>query len=387
MAAKPTSLSQLKAPLALISALLEGFHMAPHPDQLPPPHPDHPLALALLHDAAKLLEAQVTKFTLLLTNAPFTASEIAIVLNFIASGCLPALMSIPKMLSRKQCSFFLYTEIANQMKSFVLGLQGLMLYNPVDETGVRTLLERKGEVEQAFGRVRDACQRLTRIANRGIVGLAEQITDDVEGTIQDAIEELRQWDPTADDETMGWEDGDGDSDSPLSEIQDDDHTAQISKKEESRTAPMTPNGVHYPKAMGHIPEIKAKVLQTIQLVHRILPPYKLHRATTFPSLTRTTSMASLPKEHQLRTLDKQIEILKRLSDETDAVAETLYETVPERAVTNPEKVFNALDVLRASAENLAVDMRNGWDGKEDRFSAEVLVWLKELKALDLRVLE
>ena len=231
-------------------------------------------------------------------------------------------------------------------------LLSLIASIPSDEHGIETSTGRN--TLSSTGVLWAECDKMVELASKGLVYLATQRTEDYHGLLKDAIQELEEWDPD--------EDTDSDTDS-LS-----------SNKQKPASTPTTDNisSAIEELHISSIANLRKSTLLTLRTVRVIYPALKKRRISTFPNITSTSTLQSLPTSADIDALDSLVDQAKGFTDAADEIAGALYEG-------DVEQVERRLRALRESAEGCAIGVKTGWKGEEDEFTAWAEKWTARLE--------
>lgn len=234
----------------------------------------------------------------------------------------------------------------------MMELLSLIASIPSDERGIEMSTGRN--TLASTGVLWAECDKMVEIASNGLVSLAVQRTEDYHGLLKDAIEELEEWDPD--------EDTDSDTDS-LS-----------SNKQKPASTPTADNLASTLEDLSISPVaiLRKRTLVTLRTVRVIYPALKKRRISTFPNITNSSILESLPTSTQIDALDSLIDQAKGFTEAADEIAGALYEG-------DEEQVERRLKALRESAEDCAMRVKRGWKGEEDEFTGWAEKWTTRLE--------
>lgn len=322
-------------------------------------------ALDLAHDAASLLKAHSTKISLLIINKPFTATAINTVLREVSAGPLPSLASAVEL-----CDGSLYTEaMAKELRWMVekvlaefaaflneIPLNGEIL--SVDQKNGSGGTVGKGSLAST-GVVWQACEQVMALKSMGIAGLVIQKALQYRDTIKDALEELQEWGEEEDSE----DEDDEQYDNGHSEDEDD-----LSDPAQQAIDDMFGNQRHIPKDdTNKIRQRLESSLKRLRLIALMFEAVVKRRFKTLPILPLIEPNAE-PKPKQdgtprvVQTLDEVLNVMKKLPDITDELANGFYEL----DTTEIDKQMDDLFFTGFAATELLV---KNWQGEKDEFTA------------------
>ncbi|KAJ5996450.1 hypothetical protein N7499_007232 [Penicillium canescens] len=228
-------------------------------------------ALPLLTASSSALKAQVTKLSLLAITSPFTHSAICTVLRDLNESVLPSIVTAALLVTPVQYTKAFNSEVVVLVKTTLTEL--LNLVSDVKRVGEKKDQEKKDNgkendlskaekdvVTLATGRVWDACDTVTDVANKGVVGFVMRRVEQWRDLVRDAVEEIEDWDPEEDgdeffDELLG-DDGkeqkdEEDSDDDDDDDDDDEETAALQEHKKSSIRFLKPVAQVYPAIINN----------------------------------------------------------------------------------------------------------------------------------------
>ncbi|KAL8701023.1 MAG: hypothetical protein Q9201_005125 [Fulgogasparrea decipioides] len=361
------SFELLSGVLSTLRTLLERFQKSLGATTLPGPTLKPPNALSLLHDSASLLRAQITKLSLLLLNKPFTASAIASIITSFNEEILPSLMAVDEICRERRYSHSLHNELRAQLHDLLAGLLALIGQIPKDETQIGGLEGKREEILKCTGHVWQTCDRLIRLADMGIVGLAVEKAEAYYALLKDAVEEVEGWDPDEEeDDLFGENNSDSDVERKANGVTRSGDTCMNGKMHSNQLKDQPP-GLDALQ-ITNMQSTKDSAVKALKLVRMLYPAVLKRRISSFPPFTRTSSLADLPPQAQLEILDQLLLHLHQLSEETDEMAGALYGG-------DPTEVGRRLEALKALASKCLAGVKKDWGGKDDEFSIWSAKWV------------
>jgi hypothetical protein len=337
-------------------------------------------ALPLLSNSAAVLKSQVTKLSLLAITAPFTHSAVSTVLRACNESVLPSLVTAALLVTPAGYTQAFHTEILLLVKTALVEFSTLVRdVKGIAETKDLAKKEREGDgkknekegeiskvekdaVMVAVGRVWDACDAVTEVAGKGVVGFVMRRVEQWRDLVKDAVEELEDWDPEEDDEffdeLMGEEKGDGDDDDEEDEEED---TAALQEQKKSTLRFIKPIAQVYPAVLTH----------------------RLKNAGDKP-LSSTAGIAKL---------ESVLINLQSIPDQIDEAAGALYENNWSKAAEYLKQTQkNAAQAVNSvSAPWIATETAEGEQQPADKFATWSKMWLKVMdevsKPIDAAVSE
>jgi hypothetical protein len=200
----------------------------------------------------------------------------------------------------------------------------------------------------AVGRVWDACDAVSEVAGKGVVGFVMRRVEQWRDLVKDAVEELEDWDPEEDDEffdeLMGEEkDGSGGDDDEDDEEED---TAALQEQKKSTLRFIKPIVQVYPAILTH----------------------RLKNAGDKP-LSSTAGIAKL---------ESLLINLQSIPDQVDEAAGALYENNWSKAAEHLKKTQkNAAQAVNSvSTPWNATESAEGEQQPADKFTTWSKMWLK-----------
>lgn len=209
----------------------------------------------------------------------------------------------------------------------------------------------------------EVCEDLISLAKDGVVQLAAQKAESYHALLKDAIAELEEWDPDDEDDDGGF----GASESSESDEEQSEDTASpptASLNAMTLTPPATPMPIR---------RLQTETLSTLRLVRLLYPALKKRRIQTFPPISSSATLSTLPSDVLVAALDALLNHLQDFSEAADALAGLLYgndETGVERD----------LEALKRKAISCVENARLDWSGTEDEFSTWSGKWKERLEA-------
>ncbi|KAL8725300.1 MAG: hypothetical protein Q9166_007449 [cf. Caloplaca sp. 2 TL-2023] len=387
-----TSPTALKKPLSTLTTLLNSFSsqlsrpvLKSHDDSSPPN------AVSLLYDSSSLLRAQITKLSLLLLNKPFTPSAIASILTSIFGECLPGLMAVYELCAPEVYDDMMYKEVRQILKQCVARLSGLVEVIPRTDKALTVLESRREDILQATGQVWDTCDRMIKISDLGISGLALEKVKEWESLVKDAVEEVEGWDPDNEEEDFDIsliEDGDNSEEENKPPVKEEEEEKNINGVTKNGTAHRDIDNLSSMDSLRitDIYDTKAQVLKMFKLIRMLYPALRKRRISTFPPFNRTSTMSSLPSKPQMHRFSDLIEFCEDFPTAVDDLAVELYDRnivvvrgrlvlMSKRAKTCIEGVKEDLDRGKKGRDGV----RKGWSGEEDEFTEWSGKWLARVK--------
>jgi len=366
----------LRTTLASTKALISHFESQIQTGSLPlvPLDSSSPNALALFSDAGAVLKAQTTKLSLLVLNKPFSPKEITFILKALCNECIPALVSACQICPRISYTNFLHRIIRSSVGSSFKQYLGILDEIPVDKASVELIQRQK--TLNSTGMIWESLDFMTKIGNGGITAVAAGKIDSYASLLQDAIEELEEW-----------ETGEVESNNIIEKkLPPERQEVQAMYRKAGKAtgvvlnenlgmnnlSKMEGNPFDLPKAAdASIQPTTKKVIKALKLVGLLYPPILKRRVRRFPEIDATTKQEAFPTKDQAENFDCMLLECQSWTDIADHIAEALY-------LHDEDDVESILKGLKGSARKCVGHVRMSWDGKEDEFTAWVDKWLVKL---------
>lgn len=318
-------------------------------------------ALPLLSNSAAALRAQVTKLSLLAITAPFTHSAVSTVLRACNESVLPSLITAALLVTPAGYTKAFHSEVLVLAKralvefaTLVKGVKGIAdkkdsakKEDPKKKEEGISKAEKDG-ITVAVGRVWDACDAVSEVASKGVVGFVMRRVEQWRDLVRDAVEELEDWDPEEEDEffdeLMG-EDKDGGSDSD-DEDGDEEDTAALQEQKKSTL----------------------RFLKPVAQVYPAILTYRLKNAGDKP----LSSAAGIAK------LESLMINLQSIPDQVDEAAGALYESNWDKAAYHlkQSQKHAAQAVNLVATPWAAAESADGEQQLSDKFTVWSKTWLK-----------
>lgn len=366
----------LRTTLASTKALISHFESQIQTAALPltPLDPASPNALAIFSDASAILKAQTTKISLLVLNKPFSPKEITFILKALCNECIPALVSACQLCPRTSYTNFLHRIIRSHVGSSFQLYLGILDEIPVDKAGVERIQRQK--TLNSTGMIWESLDFMVKLGKAGIAAVAASKIEGYASLLEDAIEELEEW------ETGEVESYDiMEKKMPLEwqEVQEvyrqAGDAAGIDYRKDAgmnNLSKMEGNPFQLPQAADvSIQPTTKKVIKALKLVALLYPPILKRRVRRFPVIDASTTQDAFPTKEQTENFDYILVECQSWTETADEVAEVLY-------MHDEDNVETVLKGLKGSARKCIGHVRMSWDGKEDEFTAWVDKWLVKL---------
>lgn len=343
----------LQETITNLKTLLHQFQTAlQFPTPAHSPIEDSPNPLALLSDASQILKVQTTKLSLLILNKPFTPSAITFIINSLSNSCLPALMSALELNPADKYTMLMHQYIQSSLSRTIVALLSLLGSIPQDERRIEKTTDR--DTLASTGVLWAECDKMQALGSGGLTKLAAERVEEYHGLLKDAIAELEEWDPD--------------------EESDSDTESLTFSKGNASTQPIVTS--LEPSLQAHslspIAAFRKRTLAMLRIIRVLYPALLKRRILTFPNINSTSTAESLPTFSHILSMDTLVNRTKQFTEETDEVAGALY-------AGDEEGVEDRLGVLAEMLNTCVEEVRIGWSGKEDEFTAWAEKWSARLE--------
>lgn len=315
--------------------------------------------LPLLTASTTLLRAHITKLSLLAINSPFTHSAIATVLREVNESILPPLIAAALLITPAQYTKAFHSELLLFVQCALT--EFISLVREVQRIDGKKEQEKKDKIKEteftkaekepvltATKHAWDACDSVTDVSQKGVVGFVMGRVEQWRDLVRDAVEEIEEWDPEDDDDDFMDELLDEDEKKDEDEDSEDDaeETAALQKHKKSTLRFLKPVAQVYPAVLNH----------------------RLKKAGDAP----LASAADIEK------LESLVLNLQAIPDYVDEAAGGLYEADFERSAEYLQKTRECA----AKAVDLVI---SPWgaaeDAPADKFTAWSQTWLKVVEEM------
>lgn len=350
------ALETLQTTISNLKTLLHRFQTSlQSPTPAHPPIENSPHPLALLSDASQILKAQTTKLSLLILNKPFTPSAITFILNSLSNSCLPALMSALELCPADKYTNLMHQYIRSSLSKIMMELLCLLGSTPQNKHGIEKMAGR--DTLASTGVLWAECDKMVALGSVGLTKLAAERAEEYHGLLKDAIAELDEWDPD--------EDSGSDTDSLISNKGNTSSARPFDAPLEKSLQDLS---------LSPMADVRKRTLAILRTIRVLYPALIKRRILTFPNIDSTTTAESLPTSSRILSMDTLINHTKQFTEETDEVAGALY-------AGDEEEVEDRLRKLVEMSKTSVEEVRVGWDGKEDEFTAWAEKWMARLEGI------
>lgn len=330
-----------------------------------PPEVDD--ALALARDAASLTKAHATKLSLLIINEPFTPSAVVAVLRDLVVSPVPGLAAAVEACSPHRYSRCLQRELAWLSMRVLSELREVIAKIPTDGSVVSAQHRHgsgpagKGSVT-ATGVLWSACDDLVSLSANGLSGFFVSKAADWTSTLQDIMEELREWadqDPGPDPGLVAGsvdrddQDGSNSVDELGQHVENTHLSTQAILDEVFNGQPPIPRSD--PNRIRPRLESSVRRIRLVILLYQAISKRRF-RNIPLPSSSSSSATVVVPKR-----LDEAAVVLSGIPDRFGDLACAFYDLEQDEIDKLMDQCF--LDAFAAS-ELLSQD----WDGGRDAFT-------------------
>jgi hypothetical protein len=353
---------QLSPVFSTTLTLIEQFKTAiatPPPAAVTDSVPNDTEALPLLTVTSTALKAHVTKLSLLAITAPFTHSAVGTVLRELNESVLPSIVTAALIITPAQYTKAFHSEVLVLVKSILVELVSLV--NEVKQIDEKKEQQKKNggkesdltksekdAVTGVTGRVWDACDVVTDVANKGVVGFVMRRVEQWRDLVRDAIEEIEDWDPEDDDDEF------------LDDLLDNDEKAQKDDDEDDDDDEEETAALH---------EHKKSTLRFLKPIAQVYPAILNNRLKNVADATVTSPVS-------VQTLESLMVNLQAIPDHVDEAAGAMYEA-------DFKKSAEYLQKTRKCAAKAVDLVLLPWGAAENAPADKFITWSKTwLKVID-----
>ncbi|KAL2162359.1 hypothetical protein VTH06DRAFT_7272 [Thermothelomyces fergusii] len=332
--------------------------------------------LALAHDSAALVKAHATKISLLIINEPFTPTAITKVVRELVSGPVPSLAAAVEVCAPARYTYTIQQDLAWRAGRVLTGLKELLSRIPQDGK-ILTAAKKNAPAGAPGGRgsiattgvLWSACDDVMTFAKRGFAGVLTYKVEQLNDTLKDVMEELREW---------GEQTEDGDESDDDQEVGINGGVSQVASQLESSSLSETRDAQDIlddlMNSQRHIPrddpdKIRERLdscLRRLRLTTLLYQAVVKRRLKPLPRVP-PAAFSDVPAR-----LDEVMAVLKRMPERFGSLAMAFYEL--DRADIDrlmDECFFDAF----AASELLA----KPWNSQKDEFTDWALRFQVEIK--------
>ncbi|KAI6783552.1 uncharacterized protein J7T54_005581 [Emericellopsis cladophorae] len=326
-------------------------------------------AIALARDSASLIRAHTTKLSLLVVNEPFSAKAVVGIVRDLVGGPVPGLASALEECTPDRYTSVFRKELAWCCRTVFIELSGLLSKVPRDGKALSGSKEgfgpdRKGSI--AFtGVLWAACDEVTKLANLGIGGFLKIKVEEWRDTLQDVMEELKEWgDEEAEDEEEGDEEDEVDQ---LAEgLQNAHLSAQDMVDDMMDSASAIPKAD--PDKIRPRLETSLKRLRLVTILYNAIVKRRIKKLPQLPP----PATADEDAQNVTKRLDEAAAVLRVLPDRCGDLACAFYEL-------EPDEIDSIMDQCFLDAFAVSELLGRSWDGGKDEFTEWTDKFQEEMK--------
>ncbi|KAI0969640.1 hypothetical protein F4678DRAFT_439559 [Xylaria arbuscula] len=314
-------------------------------------------ALSLAHDSATLIKAHTTKLSLLIINEPFTPSAIVKVLRELVAGPIPALATAVQLCIADTHTAVVHRDLAWRCYRVLKELRGLVGAIPLDGKILPANRKNGANGEKGSivttGVIWAACDDLVLLKKLGVAGLLVKKAEEYKDTLQDVLEELKEWSEEAEEDEDEDDDDEQDEDADVQQIANGLQNTHVSAQEmidDLMTSQRIPRN-----DPDRIRERLDSCLKRLRLTTLLYSAIIQRRIKTLPPLP--TEQAS----PVARRLDEVYPILKSLPHRFGEAACAFYDL-------DTGAIDKAMDSCFFDAFAAAEMLKAPWTGTDDRFT-------------------
>ncbi|KAM0446837.1 hypothetical protein ACHAPV_007055 [Trichoderma viride] len=326
-------------------------------------------ALALARDSATLIRAHATKVSLLIINEPFTPSAVSSVVRELVKGPIPGLAASVQACDPNVYTWALRRELASRCQRVLSGLAELLVKIPKD--GKVLAKEKEGFGAGGKGSIAStgvlwsACDSLITLANGGVSGFFVQKMNEWKDTLNDIMEEVKEWG----DEEADEDDEDGDSgDDDVDDLADTVESTHISTQNMLDDLMSSHQSIPASDPDGIRPRLESS-LRRLRLVILLYTAITKRRMKKLPSFSQAEAASSSTTTKRLNELAP---LLQKLPDRFGDLACAFYEL-------RPKEIDDAMDQCFLDSFAVSELLSVSWDGSRDEFTEWTEKFQKEIK--------
>lgn len=327
-------------------------------------------ALALARDSATLIRAHATKVSLLIINEPFTPSAVSSVVRELVKGPIPGLAA-----SVQACDPNVYTlafrrELASRCQRVMSGLAELLVKIPKD--GKVLAKEQEGFAAGGKGSIAStgvlwsACDSLAALANGSVSGFFVQKMNEWKDTLNDIMEEVKEWGDEEADEDDEDEDEDDAGGDDVDDLPDAVASAHISTQNMLDDLMSSHQSIPASDPDGIRARLESSLrrLRLVIILYTAITKRRMKKLPSFPQ--GETSSTTTQRLNELAPL------LQKLPDSFGDLAGAFYEL-------RPKEIDDAMDQCFLDSFAVSELLSVSWDGSRDEFTEWTEKFQKEIK--------
>ncbi|KAK1248252.1 hypothetical protein MKX08_006472 [Trichoderma sp. CBMAI-0020] len=331
-------------------------------------------ALALARDSATLIRAHATKVSLLIINEPFTPSAVSSVVRELVKGPIPGLAA-----SVQACDPNVYTrafrrELASRCQRVLSGLAELLVKVPKD--GKVLAKEKEGFGAGGKGSIAStgvlwsACDSLITLANGSVSGFFVLKMNEWKDTLNDIMEEVKEWgDEEADEDDEDEDDAGDDDDDDVDDLADAVESTHISTQNMLDDLMSSHQSIPASDPDGIRPRLESS-LRRLRLVILLYTAITKRRMKKLPCLSQGEAASSSSTTTQ--RLNELAPLLQKLPDSFGDLACAFYGL-------RPKEIDDAMDQCFLDSFAVSELLSVSWDDSRDEFTEWTEKFQKEIK--------
>ena len=361
----------LKSTVSTISRLIDQLQRTTHAiESKADEHTSGINVLNLAHDVASLIKAHSTKLSLLIINKPFTPSAITTVLRELISGPLPGLASAIELCNGARYTIAMASELQYRAKRIFSEIQTFVAAIPLNGKILSDDQKNGSGTERGKGSLANtamvwkACDDVMGLKKIGVAGLLVQKAQEYRDLLKDALEELQEW---------GEEESDGEDKEAAGSGQGEDDDEELTAQDQvdnifgsQRHIPMNDTEKIRPRLESTKKRLRLIILLYQAMVKRRfktlphIPQPEVLPATKEP-LDLDAKVESKMNKLVAPRLDEAMEIMRKIPDTTDNLANAFYEL-------DGKEIDRLMDECFSTGVRAAELLLTNWEGREDEYT-------------------
>jgi hypothetical protein len=327
-------------------------------------------ALALARDSATLIRAHATKVSLLIINEPFTPSAVSSVVRELVTGPIPGLAASVQACDSNAYTLVFRRELAWRCQRVLSGLAELLQKIPKD--GKTLAKDNEGFGASGKGSIAStgvlwsACDSVVSLANGSVGGFFVLKMNEWKDTLNDIMEEMKEWGDEEADEEDEDEDDDDEADG-INDLADQVGSTHISTQNILDDLMNSHQSIPASDPDRIRPRLESS-LRRLRLVILLYQAITKRRMKKLPSLPQREAGSNKTPQR----LDELATLLQKLPDSFGDLACAFYEL-------RPREIDDAMDQCFLDAFAVSELLSEGWDGSRDEFTEWTDKFQKEIK--------
>jgi hypothetical protein len=335
--------------------------------------------LALARDSASLIKAHATKISLFIITEPFTPSAIITVLRQLIQGPIPAIASAVQLCYADSYTKLIRRDLAWRCGRVLKEARELIQKIPKDgkvlppemREGPQAVKGGKGSI-MATGMLWNLCDEVINFANLGVVGHLVHRAEHFRDTLQDVMEELKEWSEEQNEE----EDDDDDEDEDDADAGQDQHVEDLAQGVSNThisTQAMIDDLMNSHTAIPRDDPDKIRdrldsTLRRLRLTVLLFQALIKRRLKTLPKLPLASKEDSLV----VSRLDEVLPLLRNMADRFNSLAVAFYDL-------DSEQITRLMDQCFFDAFAVSELLAKPWAGQRDEFTDWAAKFQVEIK--------